>query len=205
MIGDEEEEQAEMSQGPDTDEMIEMARKIKGLGLHYWHVYRDGEHCVGVRLRPKSYTIVDGYSRRSAGDALKQAYESLLDFHNWDYENREEVAGEIAELQERIRAEQSYIELQSAPDTQAMADEYEEKLAGLMLRAAERRITRTQFTRQMMVLVADNAEQLFRLGAKIEDDDNLSTNERAAFEKELANQLESVSSLADDIYSKEPI
>jgi hypothetical protein len=74
-----------------------------------------------------------------------------------------------------------------------------------MLRAAERRISRTQFTRQMMVLVADNAEQLFRLGAKIEDDDNLSTNERAAFEKELANQLESVSSLADDIYSQEPI
>jgi len=63
---------------------------------------------------------------------------------------------------------------------QSPEEAYEERIALLILRGQDGRLSRVEFERQMTALVLENAEMMFKRGAGIDKDDSLLGPERAA-------------------------
>jgi len=98
--------------------------------------------------------------------------------------------------------EETPVEMAQKPQRtiEQIANEYEEQMAGLVLRASDGRLSKSEFISQMKELVTTNAGLMFRRGANIPEGDTLFGPEQVALDAELKIHLDSIAGLADSIY-----
>jgi len=115
-----------------------------------------------------------------------------------DMTPEDETAVEEVEDAEADMSMNETAELAQSPE-----EAYEEKIALMIMRAQDGRLPRVKFEQDMVALVLENAEMMFKRGAGIEQDDSLLRQEQSAFEKELAIHIQSIKGLADEIYNEQ--
>lgn len=120
-------------------------------------------------------------------EEMEEPTEEAPEMNPADDEITEEMRGELSELAQRT--------------IEQVADDYEEEIAALLIKATNGRMPEQQFIREMNVLVFDNTLEMFRRGAGLSPDDRMSTQQRQAFEAQLSAHVTAVMSLAEDVYS----
>ena len=82
------------------------------------------------------------------------------------------------------------------------AEVYEEEVAGLILQAADGRMSRKEFVVQLNTVTDAAVTEAFMLGIGVKRLDYITASQRAALAGQLELQREAVANMADDIYDK---